>query len=88
MCEALRRVVICFGWSGVEETRQRECEEANAGIKDSAERRGELSVQDRIEEDKGQICGLLRCSGCRKRREIPRFACPRRQARNDGFGVS
>jgi hypothetical protein len=55
MCEVLRRVVICFGWSGVEETRQHECEEANAGIKDSAERRGELSVHDRIEEDKGQI---------------------------------
>ena len=31
MCGALRRVVICFGWSGVEENRQRGREEENAG---------------------------------------------------------
>ena len=58
MCEALRRVVICFGWSGAEENRQRGCKE-EAGIKDNVETRKARScvkdwrVPERIEEDEG-----------------------------------
>jgi len=39
MCGALRRGVICFGWSGGEENKQRGREEEKAGIKDNAETR-------------------------------------------------
>jgi hypothetical protein len=42
MCGALRRVVICFGWSGVEENRQRGGEEENAGIKDTVAENAEM----------------------------------------------
>jgi hypothetical protein len=59
MCGALRRVVICFGWSGVEENGQRGCEKENAGITDNVKtRRAQSCVKDwrlheRIEEDEG-----------------------------------
>src|ERR1700687_5269402 len=86
MCGALRRVVICFGWSGVEE---------NAGIKHNVEtRKAQRCVKDlaRSRKNRGgrgrQILALPRGSGCRKRREIPRFACLRGQARNEGFGAN
>jgi hypothetical protein len=66
MCGALRRVVICFGWSGVEENRQRGCEEENAGIKDNVETRKaqrcvkDWRVHERIEEDEGARYGSYR----------------------------
>jgi hypothetical protein len=94
MCGALRRVVICFGWSGVEENRQRGGEEENAGIKDNVVKKTQRCVKDlaRSRKNRGgrgrQIGELPRWSGCRKRREIPRFACLRGQARNEGFAAS
>jgi len=63
MCGALRRVVICFGWSGVKENRQRGCEEENAGIKDNVETRKaqrcvkDWRVHERIEEDEAPDMG-------------------------------
>ena len=53
MCGALRRVVICFGWSGVEENRQPGC----------GKRRDALRiwrVHERIEEDEGARYGSYR----------------------------
>ena len=58
MCGALRRVVICFGWSGVEENRQRGREEENAG--DNVETRTAqrcVRVQERSEEDEAPDMG-------------------------------
>jgi hypothetical protein len=87
MCGALRRVVICFGWSGVEEARQRECEAANAGIKDSREaERIECSRQNR--GGQGPDMRAAAVERMQKAKRDSRFACPRGQARNDGFGGS
>jgi hypothetical protein len=63
MCGALRRVVICFGWSGVQEIRQRGCEKENAELKDNVETRAaqrcvkDWRVQERIEEDEAPDMG-------------------------------
>src|SRR5258708_39955073 len=80
MCGALRRVAICFGWSGVEENRERGCEEENAGIRDNVEtRKAQRCVKDwRVHG--GGIGGGRGREGCclpRLRREVLGERCGR-----------
>ena len=93
MCGALRRVVICFGWSGVEENRQRGCEEENAGIKNNVETRKaqrcvkDWRVHERIEEDEGARYGSYR-GGADAESEERFLASPACAGRLGGFGAS
>jgi hypothetical protein len=89
MCGALRRVVICFGWNGVEENRQRG-REVEMQDKKITWKRGQRQrcvkdwrVHERIDEDEAPDMGATAV----ERIQIPRFACPRRQAGNGGFAA-
>ena len=94
MCGALRRVVICFGWNGVEEIgsagAKRKCRNKRQGRDaESAEtRQGFAAFTKESRRTRALDMGATAAERMQKAKRDPRFACLRGQARNDGFGAT